>query len=248
MHAALAHGEGRAGSGDPIGTIATREGAGWRITGRKAVVLGGDTADLFIVSALTRRGTALFLVPRAELIRKSYRNFDWTGAADVLLTDLLLPDDARLEGGEAALAHALDEATALACADALGAIRAANALARRHTGTRSQFGRSLDSFQVLQHRLVDMAIAEELAGPITAAAVAACECGDPGARSRAVSAAKVKVGEAARFVGEQCVQLHGGMGLVQDYPASHLFARLGLFELLHGDEDHHITRYAALTP
>ena len=163
-----------------------------------------------------------------------------------MLDDVIIPTSARLTGGEAALAAALDEAAALACADAVGAIRAANALTRAHTSTRRQFGRSLDAFQVLQHRLVDMTIAQELAAPITAAAIAACAAATPAKRARAVSAAKVKVGEAARYVGEQCVQLHGGMGLVQEYPAAHLFARLSLFELSHGDRDYHLERYAEL--
>lgn len=235
--AALAH--------EDEGARAVRDGAGWRLSGRKAVVAGGDAADMFVVSALAQEGTALFLVPAAEAERRAYRCFDWTGAADLDL-DLALPEEARLAGGAAELARALDEATALACADAVGAIRAANRLTLEHARTRRQFGVLIGSFQVLQHRLVDMAIAEELAGPITAAAIAACEKADATARARAVSAAKVKVGESARYVAQQCVQIHGGMGLVQDYPASHLFARLGLFERAHGSEDEHLARFAAL--
>ncbi|MCW2365611.1 alkylation response protein AidB-like acyl-CoA dehydrogenase [Sphingobium sp. B7D2B] len=242
----LAHEEADGGYGRPITAHATPDPHGWRLSGRKVAVAGGDSADLFIISANTAGGVALFLVPAADLTVRPTRCFDWTGAADLLLDDVIVPTAARLSGGEVALAHALDEATALACADAVGALRAANALAREHTHTRRQFGRPLDAFQVLQHRLVDMAIAQELAAPIAAAAIAACEAGDPMARARAVSAAKVKVGESARFIGEQCVQLHGGMGLVQEYPAAHLFARLGLFELSHGDRNAHLERYAAL--
>lgn len=227
---------------------AERTSAGWQLKGRHSMIAGGDTADLFITSAQTDEGTALFLTPAHAVEREPYRCFDWRGAADITLNDLLLPEDARLQGGADALAHALDEATALACADAVGAMRAANQLTRDHTQTRRQFGKSLDSFQILQHRIVDMLIAQELAGPITQAAILACESGTPQERSRAVSAAKVKAGDSARYIGEQCVQLHGGMGLVQDYPASHLFARLGLFELSNGDRDVHLERYAALDP
>ena len=242
----LAHEEANGGYAKPIAASATPDPHGWRLSGRKSAVAGGDTADLFIVSANTANGVALFLVPAADLAIRPARSFDWTGTADLMLDDVIIPTSARLTGGEAALAAALDEAAALACADAVGAIRAANALTRAHTSTRRQFGRSLDAFQVLQHRLVDMTIAQELAAPITAAAIAACAAATPAKRARAVSAAKVKVGEAARYVGEQCVQLHGGMGLVQEYPAAHLFARLSLFELSHGDRDYHLERYAEL--
>lgn len=241
----LAHHESAHGSA--LGTRAKRSGDQWQLTGRKTMIAGGDTADQFIISAQTDDGVALFLVPAHTVKRDAYRCFDWTGAADISFNDLLLPEEARLTGGGDALAHAQDEEMALACADAVGAIGAANRLTLDHTKTRRQFGKTLDSFQLLQHRLVDMIMAEELAGPITQAAIRACDVGTPEERGRAVSAAKVKVGESARFVGEQCVQLHGGMGLVQEYPAAHLFARLGLFELSGGSRDFHLERYAALT-
>ena len=226
--------------------VASPDGSGWRLNGRVTIVAGGDTADLFVVPADVGDDVGLFLVAAQSVTRRSYRCFDWTGAADLDLADVRIDVDARLEGGTAALAAALDEDAALGCADALGAIRAANRLVREHTGNRRQFGRTLDSFQVLQHRMVDMAIEEELAASLTRAAIAACESA-PTERACAVSIAKVRVGDAARFVGEQCVQMHGGMGLVQEYPASHLFARLGQFELRHGDRDHHLRRYATLT-
>ncbi|BAK65438.1 putative acyl-CoA dehydrogenase [Sphingobium sp. SYK-6] len=242
LRAALAHEDDGA---RPV--LAIRHGDGWRLRGRKLTVAGGDSADMLIVSARLDDAIALFLVPADAVERRAYRCFDWTGAADILLDDVDLPTDARLPCGEDVLSAALDEATALACADAVGSIRAANRLTRDHTHTRRQFGRSLDSFQVLQHRLVDMLIDEAFAAAITDTAIAACDGSDPTARMRAVSAAKVRVGEAARLVGEQCVQLHGGMGLVQEYQAAHLFARLGLFELSYGDRNHHLERYAALT-
>lgn len=244
---ALAHDEGTGRFGIPIEAEATRHGAEWHLTGCKSVVAGGDAADVFIISARADDGVGLFLVPAEVIGRRSYRCFDWTGAADLDLAGLVLSADAKLEGGEAALALALDEAVALACADGVGAIRAANRLTRDYARTRRQFGRTLDSFQVLQHRLVDMAIAEELAGPITNAAIAACESADATMRARAVSAAKVKVGESARFVGQQCVQIHGGMGLTEEYPASHYFARLGMFERMFGDGDDHLQRFASLS-
>jgi alkylation response protein AidB-like acyl-CoA dehydrogenase len=246
--AAIAHEEERWTLGGPIRTQARPEGNGWRLKGGKRVVAGGGGADVFILSAAVEAGgIALFLVPAAEASTRPYRCFDWTDAADLDL-DVAIPADARLEGGAAELDRALDEAIALACADAVGAIRAVNRLTRSYTSTRNQFGRPIGTFQVLQHRMVDMAIAEELAGPITNAAIDACERLDADGRARAVSAAKVKVGESARYVGQQGVQIHGGMGLTEEYPASHHFARLGLFERAHGDRDDHLQRFAGLTP
>jgi alkylation response protein AidB-like acyl-CoA dehydrogenase len=242
----LAHEERDGRLNAPLTTTATPAADGWRLTGRKAVVAGGDSADHFIVSAQLESAMALFLVPAAAVLRRAQRGFDWTGSADIDLDGVLVPAAARLAGGADALAHALDEATALACADAIGAMRAANTLVRTHTHGRRQFGRALDNFQVLQHRLVDMVIAEAFAAPLTATALNACEGTDARARARAVSAAKVKVGESARLVAQQGVQMHGGMGLVQEYPAAHFFARLGLFERNHGSADEHLERFAAL--
>lgn len=246
IRAAVAHREDDGRLSDVVEAAASPEGTGWRLSGAKSVVSGGDEADLLIVSALLDGKVELFLVPAADVRRRSYRCFDWTGAASIELDGTVVPSGMKIPDGGSALSRALDEALALACADAVGAIRAANKLVREYLATRRQFGRSLDSFQVLQHRMVDMAIAEELAAPIARAAIIACESASDDARARAVSAARVKVGDAARLVGQECVQLHGGMGLTQEYPASHLFARLGLFERLHGSRDEHVERYAAL--
>jgi len=241
--AALAHGA----PGDRAFAEASRDGAGWRINGRKRVIPGGDAADLFIVPARVdgEGEVALFLVPVEAVERRGYGCFDWTGAADLVLVDVPGPPGARLAGGEAALACALDEAVILACADAVGAMRAANRLTRDYAGTRRQFGVPIASFQVLQHRMVDMAIAEELAASITTAALAAFGQEDPASRARAVSAAKVTVGDSAQYVARQCIQIHGGMGLTEEYPAAHYFARLGMFERLFGDRDEHVRRFAA---
>jgi alkylation response protein AidB-like acyl-CoA dehydrogenase len=243
--AALAHLEGRLS--DQIGAVATRELTNWRINGKKAVILGGDAANVFIVSARVADEVALFLIPADQFERSGYACFDWQGAADISLNDVLVPAEARMAGGQAALDCALDESIVLACADALGAMRAANALTRDYARNRKQFGVAISSFQVLQHRMVDMAIAEELAAAINAAALDACAGSDATSRARAVSAAKVKIGDSARYVAQQCVHIHGGMGLTEEYPASHYFARLGLFERLLGDRDDHLQRFAAMS-
>ena len=244
--AALAHAERAVALDEPIAAEATRSGSGWRLNGRKSVVPGGDVADMFLLSARAEGGIGLFLISAAAVERRAYGCFDWTGGADLLLADTFVPEEAKLEGAGEALALALDETTALACADAVGAIRAANALTRDHARTRRQFGLPIGGFQVLQHRMADMAVAEEMAAAITEAAVSACMQVDAVARSRAVSAAKVKVGEAARHVGQQCVQIHGGMGLTEEYPAAHYFARLGLFEQMFGSRDEHVRRFMKL--
>jgi alkylation response protein AidB-like acyl-CoA dehydrogenase len=245
--AALAHAEGAGRMSDPIQANAVRVDSNWRINGKKTVVLGGDAADLFIVSARVADEMALFLVPAEQVEQRGYGCFDWQGAADISLKDVLVPVEARLAGGQDALERAMDEAIVLACADALGAMRAANILTRDYARNRKQFGVAISSFQVLQHRMVDMAIAEELAAAINTAAIDACAGSDASARARAVSAAKVKVGDSARYVAQQCVHIHGGMGLTEEYPASHYFARLGLFERMFGDRDDHLQRFAAMS-
>lgn len=256
LKVALAHGERESRYGaQVVRTVARREGDGFILDGEKRVSEGGDAAGLLVVSALLsgegeEARIALFLVePDAVGVeRRVYRAFDGQGAADVVFSKVRLSADALLGGqpdGLEALEKALDEAGVLQCADAVGAMRAANALTRDYVGVRKQFGATIGSFQVLQHRLVDMAVAEAMAAAITGAAVSTIEA-PPKARARAVSAAKVRVGESARMIGQQSVQLHGGMGLTEEYPASHYFARLGLFERRWGDADHHLKRFSML--
>jgi alkylation response protein AidB-like acyl-CoA dehydrogenase len=242
--AALAHAESAGRFNDPIRTEATRDGGNWRINGKKTVIIGGDAADVFIVTTRVANETGLFLVTPEQVERRSYSCFDWQGAADITLNNALVSSENRLDGGQASLDGALDEAIILACADALGAMRAANTLTRDYARTRKQFGVAISSFQVLQHRMVDMAIAEELAAAIIGAAIPSCEHANE-ARVRAVSAAKVKVGDSARYIAQQCLQIHGGMGLTEEYQASHYFARLGLFERTLGDRHDHLQRFAA---
>jgi len=238
---------------DRVESRAIRSGDGYRLNGGKCVSIGGGDADLLVVSAHLdgHADLSLFLVPAGArgVTRKAYLSFEGGGVADVVLDDVQLDKDALLgpaHGGTALLGAAMAEAVALDCMDAIGAMRAAFALTHEHVRTRRQFGATIGSFQVVQHRLVDMATALEMAAAIAGEALRLATHIDPATRDRAVSAAKVRVAESARFIGQQTVQLHGGMGLAEEYPAAHHFARLGMFMQRWGDSDHHLRRFAAL--
>ena len=155
----------------------------------------------------------------------------------------------RLEGehaGAAALEHIADYGTVLLCAEAIGALDALNLATLDYTKTRQQFGQPIARFQALQHRMVEMLIHAEQARSVTYLAAMRYTSADPDERRRAVSAAKARVGQAARFVGQQAVQLHGGMGVTNEVAAAHLFKRLAIIETTLGDVDHHLARFAAL--
>jgi alkylation response protein AidB-like acyl-CoA dehydrogenase len=195
-------------------------------------------------------GISLLLLPAdAEGVqRRSYRTFEGTGVADVVLDGVTVGGDALLGapgGGRALLQRALDEAALLDCMDAVGAMRAVDELTLGYVKSRAQFGGPIGNFQVIQHRLVDMMIAQEMASAMARSALAAASQGvSADELARQASAAKVRVGESARFIAQQTVQLHGGMGLTEEYPAAHYFARLGMFERRWGDSDHHLRRFA----
>lgn len=255
---AFAHGE--TGSFEPaasIQTVAEKSGDGYRINGNKMVVIGGDAADTFIVSARLGAGTSpakelsLFLVsanaPGVSVRR--YPTVDGTGAADVALRDVSVgPADILGIAGKAAahIDRALDRAIAAYCCAAIGTMSALNALTLDYLKTRKQFGRTIGSFQVLQHRMVDMTIAEELAKSMAIYAADQADNSNAGERTKAMSAAKAQIGEAARTIGHGAIQLHGGIGLTDEYSASHYFKRLTAFELSFGGTNEHLTRYATL--
>ena len=242
---ALAHDEGAR-----VATSAEREGDGWRLRGHKTLVLGGDVADVLLVSATSDAGLCLFLVPAdtAGLSRKSYRLYDEHGAAD-LTFDLALPASALLgaEGAASpAIDRALDRGAAAAIHQAIGAMDRLCAMTPDYLKTRVQFGKPLATFQVLQHRMVDMQIALEQARSMALLATAALDEADPAVRARDISAAKLHVGDAARLIGQSAVQLHGGIALTDEYPAGHYFKRLTMLARQFGDELYHLDRYVAL--
>lgn len=236
-----------------VATTAHRDGTGWALSGAKMMVLGAPIATHLLITARTENGVSLFLVDVTAVERglemHDFRTVDDRRAADLVLDDLRLPDDALLgEEGQAwpSLAQARDEGAAAVCAEAVGAMRRVVADTVDYAKQRHQFGQPIGSFQALQHRMVDMHM--ELEQSAAAVYLATLNLGaDPATRARAVSAAKATIGRAARFVGQNAVQLHGGMGMTEELAIGHYFKRLTAVQYEYGTTDHHVTRYAQLT-
>ena len=233
-------------------TQARAEGGGWVLDGRKSVVIGAPQAHTLIVSARTASGTSLFIVGAGAsgVSLNPSRTVEGQRSADIRFEGVSLSADALLGAEGQALPiieEAVDFATALLCADAIGAMRYANEATLEYTKTRRQFGTAIASFQVLQHRMVEMLITFEQARSMAILAAAKVDGGaDAAERSRAVSAAKIKIADAARLISQESVQLHGGMGMTEELKISHTFRRLTMIGQRFGDADHHLERYAAL--
>lgn len=239
-----------------VGTRARRAGDGWVLEGEKRVVLGGGAADTLVVSARTAgedadpAGISLFLVDRVSpgLTLKEYRTIDELRAADVWLQDVAVPAGALLgpEGaGLGLVEEAVDHATALLCAEAVGAMRYANEATLEYLKTRRQFGVPIGTFQALQHRMVEMVISQEQARSMAALACVKVDTAAAAERRRVVSAAKIKIADACRHVSQEAVQLHGGMGMTEELKVSHTFRRLTMIAQTFGDAEHHLDRFAA---
>jgi pimeloyl-CoA dehydrogenase small subunit len=242
-----------------VATRAKRSGAGFVLEGEKRAVLHGASADTLIVSARTSggdtdsAGISLFLVDRAApgVTVKEYRTIDELRAADVWLSGVSVGAEAQLgdEGRALPLIEdAADYATALLCAEAVGAIRFANEATLEYLKTRRQFGVPIGSFQALQHRMVDMVISYEQARSMACLACVKVDGAPPAERRHAVSAAKIKVADACRHVSQEAVQLHGGMGMTEELKISHTFRRLTMIAQTFGDAEHHLERFAASEP
>jgi hypothetical protein len=231
-----------------IETTASGQGEQQALTGAKSVVLHGAQADAWIVPARLNGEIALFVVARdaAGVKVTDYRTIDGQRAATLEFNGTPARRLAGKHAGAAALEHIADYGTLLLCAEAIGALDALNLATVDYTKTRQQFGQPIARFQALQHRMVEMLIHAEQARSITYLAAMRYTSEDTDERRRAVSAAKVRVGQAARFVGQQAVQLHGGMGVTNEVAAAHLFKRLAIIETTLGDVDHHLARFAAL--
>ncbi len=228
-----------------VNTAAKQDGAGWKITGAKGVVLGGGSADALIVSANTGKGLSLFLVDaRAKGVTvRNYTTQDGGRAAEVRLDNVAVGADALVgpEGGALpAIERGLDYGIAALCAEAVGIMAALDEATLEYLKTRKQFGQAIGRFQALQHRMVDMVIATEQSRSMAMMAAVKVDSPDAAERRRAISAAKAYIGQQARFVGQQAVQLHGGMGVVDELNVSHYFKRLTMIELTFGNTDHHL--------
>jgi alkylation response protein AidB-like acyl-CoA dehydrogenase len=237
----------------PAKTRARAQAGGWLLDGEKCVVIGASAAHRLIVSARTGdSGASLFLVdPRAAGVALNpSRTVDGQRAADVRLSGVKIGADALLgplDGALPLIEEAVDFATALLCAEAIGAMKFANDATLEYLKTRKQFGVPIASFQVLQHRMVEMFIVCEQARSMAILAASKVDAGgDARERQRAVSGAKVKIADAARHISQESVQLHGGMGMTEELKVSHTFRRLTMIAQRFGDADHHLERYAAL--
>src|SRR2546426_4973553 len=240
-----------------VASRAVKSGDGWRLDGDKRMVLHGGSADLLVVSARTAGGghdadgVSLFLVERTApgVSVTAYRTLDNLRLADVKLAGVSVGADALLgrEGGGFDLAEeVVDYATALVCAEAVGAIKYAHDATLEYLKTRRQFGVPIGSFQALQHRMVDILISYEQARSIACLACVKVDTAEAAERRRAVSAAKIKIADACRHVSQEAVQLHGGMGMTEELKISHTFRRLTSIAQAFGDADYHLERFATL--
>jgi pimeloyl-CoA dehydrogenase small subunit len=236
-----------------VATTAKKKGDGWIIDGEKFVVLNGETADTFIVTARTkggqrdRSGIGVFLVPANAkgVSRKGYPTQDGLHAADVTFTGVEVGADAVLgdpENGLPLVEQVVDDARIALCAEAVGAMDESLKTTVEYIKTRKQFGVPIGSFQVLQHRAADMFVALEQARSMAMFATMAAEFEDATERANAIAAAKVQIGKSGKFVGQQSIQLHGGIGMTMEAKIGHYFKRLTMIENTFGDTDYHLAR------
>jgi len=249
---ALAHAE-RASRHDvrEPGTTAERDGSGWRLSGEKVFVLGGFQAHQLVVSARTPDGLGLFVVEPGDpgVHRQPVKTIDGQGAARLRLDGATVGDDRRLgEPGDAALGvlrRVLDLGAAAAVAEGLGVAQAMLDMTVAHLKDREQFGVPIGAFQVLQHRAVDMFVEVQLLRSMSILATVRADEADDELRERSVSAAKAKLATAGRFVSQQAIQLHGGIGLTDEHDVGLYFKRMLALNAVLGDEQFHVERLAA---
>jgi alkylation response protein AidB-like acyl-CoA dehydrogenase len=226
------------------------------LNGKKAVVRHASSADKIIVSARTaggrrdKRGITLFLVDRNNpgLSRRDYRLQDDVPASELIFDNVCLSRTAMIGDLDCALPLVelvVDHGIAMVCAEAVGIMSALYTATLQYVKTREQFGQPIGKFQVIKHRMVDMLMACEEARSMAYMATLKLDESDPNVRKRAASAAKVCIGKAARFVGQQSIQLHGGIGVTDELDVGHYFKRLTMIDILFGDVDFHLRRYSA---
>jgi pimeloyl-CoA dehydrogenase small subunit len=242
-----------------IATRAVRDGESWVLDGGKGVVLHGDTADKLVVTARVshgrrdRDGVAIFIVDAdaAGVSRRGYPTQDGLRAAEIALARVRVGPEGVL--GEPGVALPLvervaDGAIAALCAEAVGAMAVMHDLTVDYLKTRRQFGREIGSFQILQHRAVDMLIALEQARSMAMFATMMAAEKNAAERRNAIAAAKVQIGRSGKFIGQQSIQLHGGIGMTMEYKVGHYFKRMTMIDMMFGDADHHLRELARRGP
>jgi pimeloyl-CoA dehydrogenase small subunit len=236
-----------------VATSAKKKGDGWVIDGEKFVVINGENADTLVVTARTKSGQrdktgiGVFLVPgnAKGIAKKTYPTQDGLHAADISFTGVEVGHDAAIGDPENALPlieRVVDEARTAMCAEAVGAMDESLKTTVEYLKTRKQFGVAIGSFQTLQHRAADMFVAVEQARSMSMFATMAADFEDAKERATAVAAAKVQIGKSLKFVGQQSIQLHGGIGMTQEAKIGHYFKRLTMIENTFGDTEYHLRR------
>jgi len=254
---ALAHTERRAASNPAcVGCTVQADGDGFLISGEKHLVLNGPSADLLLVSARSggaerdRQGVELFVVDAHAdgIYRRDYPTIDGLRAADITFDKVRVTASSRLGDPGTnvdAIEAVIDEAIIACCAEAVGVMEVLVRDTVEYARTRKQFGTPIGKFQALQHRMVDMFVAQEQSRALLLQVIGEFQSGGAAAR-KAASAIKVHVSRSARLIGEQAIQIHGGMGTTDELHIGHYVKRLLALEALFGDTDYHLDRYAAL--
>jgi alkylation response protein AidB-like acyl-CoA dehydrogenase len=250
---AYAEPQGRYNLAD-IGTTAKADGAGYMLNGHKSVVYAAPWATHLLVTARTggsrreRAGVELFLIEAGlpGITRRDYPTVDGFMASEVYFENVAVPGEALLPGGIDLIERVVDEATVAVCAEAAGIARTMVTHTVEYTKQRKQFGQPIAKFQVLQHRMSDMLCEAEQVSSM--ALMGALKLDEPAAaRKAAVSMAKAKVGRSLKFVGQNAIQTHGGIGITLELAVGHYFKRGTMIEGQFGSIDHHLDRYEALT-
>ena len=234
-----------------VTTSAKKKGEAYVIDGEKFVVLNGENADTLIVTARTKggqrdkSGIGVFLVPAGAkgVTRKGYPTQDGLHAADITFTGVEVGSDAAIgdpEGGLPLIERVVDDARTALCAEAVGLMDESLKTTVEYLKTRKQFGVAIGTFQSLQHRAADMFVALEQARSMSMFATMAADFDNAKERASAIAAAKVQVGKSGKFIGQQAIQLHGGIGMTMEAKIGHYFKRLTMIENTFGDTDYHL--------
>lgn len=239
---------------EDVTTTARKDGGAYVLDGAKSVVIHGDSADKILLTARiagerrARAGIGLFVVDPGSpgVARRGYPTQDGQRAAEITLTNVRVGADDLLNDNALPLVeHVVDEAIAALCAEAVGAMQSMQDLTLEYLKTRKQFGRAIGSFQVLQHRSVDMLVALEQARSMAMFAAVMASEENPIERRKAISAAKVQIGRSARHLGQEAIQFHGGIGMTAEYAVGHYFKRVTMIDQMFGDADTHLAYLAS---